>query len=130
MIAIFGLATIALGITRSFIVAALAVAVLSATDQVSVFIRASIVPLATPESMRGRVLAVENVFIGGSNELGAYESGETAAWWGLAPAVVIGGIGTLIVVGVGWFAFPALRAVDRFSEVKPVADTPVPDRPT
>jgi hypothetical protein len=127
MIAIFGLATIVLGFTRSFLVAALAVAVLSATDQVSVFIRASIVPLATPESMRGRVLAVENVFIGGSNELGAYESGETAAWWGLAPAVVIGGIGTLLVVGVSWFVFPALRAVDRFSDVKPVLGTePIP----
>jgi len=118
-IAIFGLATIALGLTRSFVVAAIAVAVLSAADQVSVFIRASVVPLATPEAMRGRVLAVENVFIGGSNELGAYESGETAAWWGLAPAVVVGGVGTLVVVVVGWFAFPALRAVDRFSDVKP-----------
>jgi len=118
-IAIFGLATIALGLTRSFVVAAIAVAILSAADQVSVFIRASVVPLATPESMRGRVLAVENVFIGGSNELGAYESGETAAWWGLAPAVVVGGVGTLVVVVVGWFAFPALRAVDRFSDVRP-----------
>lgn len=124
VIAVFGLATIALGLTRSFVVAGIAVAVLSATDQVSVFIRANVVPLATPESMRGRVLAVENVFIGGSNELGAYESGETAAWWGLAPAVVIGGIGTLVVVGVGWFAFPALRSVDRFSDVKPVAEHP------
>ena len=121
-IAIFGVATIALGLTRSFVVAAIAVATLSAADQLSVFIRASVVPLATPESMRGRVLAVENVFIGGSNELGAYESGETAAWWGLAPAVVVGGIGTLVVVAVGWFVFPALRAVDRIIDVKPVSD--------
>ncbi len=120
VIAIFGIATIVLGLTRNYIVAALAFAALSAADQVSMFIRASVVPLATPESMRGRVLAVENVFIGGSNELGAYESGETAAWWGLAPAVVVGGIGTLVVVVVGWFVFPALRAVDRFSDVKPV----------
>jgi len=120
VIAIFGTATIVLGVTRSYVVAIGAVAVLSAADQISVFIRASVVPLATPESMRGRVLAVENVFIGGSNELGAWESGETAAWFGLGPAVVIGGIGTLVVVGVGWFVFPDLRNVDRFADVKPV----------
>lgn len=120
VIAVFGVATIVLGVTRSFAVALVAVAALSAADQISVFIRASIVPLATPESMRGRVLAVENVFIGGSNELGAYESGQTAAWWGLAPAIIVGGIGTLAVVAVGWFAFPALRAVDRFTDVKPI----------
>jgi len=72
--------------------------------------------------MRGRVLAVENVFIGGSNELGAWESGETAALFGLGPAVVIGGIGTLVVVGIGWFAFPELRNVDRFVDVKPEQD--------
>ena len=119
VIAVFGIATIALGLTRSFVVAIAAVAVLSAADQISVFIRSSVVPLATPEAMRGRVLAVENVFIGGSNELGALESGYTAAWFGLAPAIVIGGVGTLLVVGVGWFAFPALRDVDRFAEVKP-----------
>ena len=119
VIAIFGVATIVLGITRNYVVAMAAVAVLSAADQISVFIRASVVPLATPEAMRGRVLAVENVFIGGSNELGALESGYTAAWFGLAPAVVLGGVGTLAVVAIGWFAFPALREVDRFSEVKP-----------
>jgi len=124
VIAIFGAATIVLGVTRNYGVAIAAVAVLSAADQISVFIRATVVPLATPESMRGRVLAVENVFIGGSNELGAWESGETAAWFGLGPAVVIGGIGTLVVVGVGWFAFPELRNVDRFAEVKPVPVAP------
>jgi len=82
-----------------------------------------VVPLATPESMRGRVLAVENVFIGGSNELGAWESGETAALFGLGPAVVVGGVGTLVGGVFGWFLFPDLRNVDRFSEVKPVAET-------
>ena len=119
VIAIFGAATIVLGLTRSYAVAIVAVAALSAADQISVFIRASVVPLATPESMRGRVLAVENVFIGGSNELGAFESGVTAAAFGLAPAVVIGGIGTLVVVAIGWVVFPGLRNVDRFADVRP-----------
>jgi len=122
VIGVFGVATIVLGLTRSYAVAIAAVATLSAADQVSVFIRSTVVPLATPESMRGRVLAVENVFIGGSNELGAWESGETAALFGLGPAVVIGGIGTLVVVGIGWFAFPELRNVDRFVDVKPEQD--------
>jgi MFS family permease len=119
VIAVFGLATLVLGVTRSYGVALIAIVALSAADQVSVFIRSSIVPLATPESMRGRVLAVENVFIGGSNELGAFESGVTAAAFGLGPAIVVGGIGTLVVVGVGWFVFPELRNVDRFVDVKP-----------
>jgi len=122
VIAVFGLATIALGLTRSYAVAITAVATLSAADQISVFIRSSVVPLATPEAMRGRVLAVENVFIGGSNELGAWESGETAALFGLGPAVVVGGVGTLVVVGLGWLLFPELRNVDRFVDVKPVLD--------
>lgn len=118
-IVVFGVGTVVLGITRSFIVALVAVAVLSSADQISVFIRATVVPLATPESMRGRVLAVENVFIGGSNQLGAFESGLTAAWFGLAPAVVVGGLGTLVVVGAAWFVFPELRRVDRFDDVRP-----------
>jgi MFS family permease len=119
VIAVFGLATIVLGLTTSYAVAVIALLVLSAADAVSVFIRATIVPLASPEEMRGRVLAVENVFIGGSNELGAMESGLTAAWFGLMAAVVLGGVGTLAVVGVGLLAFPALRKVDRFEDVRP-----------
>ena len=119
VIAIFGIGTIVVGLTSSFVVALLAFAVISAADQVSVYIRSSVVPLATPENMRGRVLAVENVFIGGSNQLGALESGVTAAWFGLAPAIIVGGVGTLLVVGAGWFLFPELRSVDRFSDVKP-----------
>ena len=89
VIAFFGAGTIVLGLTHSFAVAFLAVVAISAADQISVFIRASLVPLATPETMRGRVFAVENIFIGGSNELGAFESGITAAWFGLTPAVVM-----------------------------------------
>lgn len=118
VVGVFGLATIVLGLTTSYVVAAAALVVLSAADAVSMFIRATIVPLASPEEMRGRVLAVENVFIGGSNELGALESGVTASWFGLAWAVVFGGVGTLVVVGVSFFAFPALRNVDRFEDLR------------
>lgn len=119
VVSIFGLATIVLGLTQSYVVALLALLVLSAADAVSVFIRATIVPLASPEDMRGRVLAVENVFIGGSNELGGLESGLTAAWFGLVTAVVLGGVGTLAVVGISLLAFPALRRVDRFEDLRP-----------
>lgn len=118
VIAVFGVATIVLGLTRSYVIALLAAVVLSGADQVSVFVRASVVPLATPESMRGRVTAVENVFIGGSNQLGAFESGLTAQWFGLAPAVIAGGVATLAVVGLGWVLLPDLRSVDRFEEVR------------
>ncbi len=122
-IAVFGVATIALGLTTSFVVAMIALVVLGGADSISVFVRATIVPLATPEAMRGRVLALESVFIGASNELGAFESGVTAAWFGLVGAVVFGGAGTLVVVGAFWFLFPALRHIDRFADARP---TPVP----
>ncbi|MDH4280120.1 MAG: MFS transporter [Acidimicrobiia bacterium] len=117
-ITVFGLATIALGLTTNYIVALVAIMALSSADAVSVFVRATIVPLATPEDMRGRILAVENIFIGGSNELGSLESGLTAGWFGLAPAVVFGGLGTLVVVGLWMYRFPELRRIDRFEEVR------------
>ena len=82
------------------------------------FIRMTLVPLATPEDMRGRVLAVENVFIGASNELGAAESGLTAAFMGLVGAVVFGGAATLVVVVVWWHLFPTLRDMDTFDEIR------------
>lgn len=125
VVAIFGAATIVLGLTRTYVVALLALVVLSAADQVSVFIRSSLVPLATPESMRGRVLAVENIFIGGSNELGALESGLAAAAIGISATVVFGGVGTLLVAAIWWRAFPAIANVDRFADVRvqPVNDT-------
>jgi len=77
-------------------------------------IRSSLVQLATPDAMRGRVNAVENVFIGASNELGAFESGAFAALVGVVPSVVIGGIGTLVVIAAWALFFPALREADRF----------------
>ena len=91
--------------------------VLAGADAISVFIRATIVPLATPDRMRGRVMAVENVFIGASNELGAFESGVTATLLGVGPAVTLGGILTLGVVGLCWTVFPRLRDIDRFEDV-------------
>jgi MFS family permease len=110
----FGLATIVLGLTRNFAVAFVALAVLSGADSVSVFIRATLVPLVTPDDKRGRVLAVENVFIGASNELGAFESGVAGQLLGPAGAIVLGGVGTLLIAGGWWFLFPDLRRVDEF----------------
>ncbi len=116
VVAGFGLATVVLGATRSFTVALVAMAVLSGADAVSVFIRATLVPLVTPQEKRGRVLAVENVFIGASNELGAFESGVAGQLLGPAGAIVLGGVATLAVAGGWWFLFPDLREVDGFPE--------------
>ncbi len=116
-VAIFGVGTILLGATRQYWVAFVAMVVLMGADMVSVFIRGTIVPLATPDDMRGRVLAVENLFIGGSNELGAWESGMAGQWLGVPWAVAGGGIATLVIVGFWWVVFPDLRNVDRFEDV-------------
>jgi len=113
-VALFGVGTIALGLTTSFAVAFLALLALSGADSVSVFIRSTLVPLVTPPDMRGRVLAVEAVFIGASNELGAFESGVVGQLLGPAVAVVLGGAGTLVVAALWWGLFPALRTVDGF----------------
>lgn len=117
-VAVFGLATIVLGVTSTYAVAFLALVVLGSADAISVYIRSSVVPLATPEVMRGRVLAVENVFIGGSNELGAMESGAAGALIGVPLAVITGGVGTLGIVGLWWKFFPALRDIDRFDDIR------------
>ena len=127
--------TIVLGTTRSYAVAFVALMVLSGADSISVFIRATLVPLATPPSKRGRVLAVENVFIGASNELGAFESGVAAALLGVGPAVVLGGVATLAVVALWTRWFPELRHVDTFDDAavsdhaSPAAADPSVDRP-
>ncbi|HTW09879.1 MAG TPA: MFS transporter [Acidimicrobiales bacterium] len=114
VVALFGIWTIVLGVTGSYAVAFIAVFALSAADAVSVFIRSTLVPLATPPEMRGRVLAVENVFIGASNELGGFESGVLGQLVGTTGSVVIGGIGTLVVALVWALLFAPLRRVDRF----------------
>ena len=114
VVAAFGLFTILLGITRSFAVAFVALALLSGADAVSVYIRSTLVPLVTPQDKRGRVMAVEMVFIGASNELGAFESGVAGSVVGTAGAVVLGGVGTLAVALGWWWLFPSLRKVDGF----------------
>jgi MFS family permease len=115
-VSVFGVGTIALGLTRSFVIAFAAMAVLSGADAISVFIRSTLVPLATPFDKRGRVLAVESVFIGASNELGAFESGVAGQLIGTSGAVVLGGAATLVVAGAYAAAFPVLRRMDRFPQ--------------
>ena len=117
VVGVFGVGTVVLGITRNYLLAFLALVVLSAADMVSVFIRGSLVPLVTPDEKRGRVLAVESVFIGASNELGAFESGMAAQAFGTSATVIGGGVATIAVVGIWWFAFPSLRDIDRFEEL-------------
>jgi hypothetical protein len=114
----FGLATVVFGLTHQFWVALLALVVLGAGDMVSVFIRTVLVQLETPDEIRGRVSAVNAVFIGASNELGEFESGLTAAWLGLVPAIVAGGALTL-VVGALWarYLFPQLWRMQSFEEL-------------
>ena len=116
-VALFGAATIVLGSARSIVLAAIAMFVLNAADSVSVFVRTTLVPLVTPPEQRGRVLAVESVFIGGSNELGAFESGVAGRFLGTTPAVVSGGVAVLAIVGLFWFIFPTLRDVNRFEDL-------------
>jgi predicted MFS family arabinose efflux permease len=119
-VAAFGLFTIVLGLTTSFAIAFLALVALSAADAISVFIRGTLVPLVTPVRMRGRVLAFEMVFIGASNELGAFESGVAGQLLGPAAAVVLGGVATLVVAGAWTLLFPPLRRVDRFPGLEEV----------
>jgi MFS family permease len=114
-VALFGVATIVFGLSSSFPLSLAALVLLGAGDMVSVYIRHLLVQLETPDNIRGRVSAVSSMFIGASNELGEFESGVTARWFGLVRAVVLGGIATLIVVGVYLKVFPSLRFMDRFN---------------
>ena len=116
-VAIFGVSTIVFGVSTNLYLSLAALFVLGASDMVSVFIRSALIQFATPDAMRGRVSAVNMLFIGASNELGEFESGLTAAWFGTVPAVVIGGIGTMVVVAIWIKLFPPLRTVDRLTDV-------------
>jgi MFS family permease len=114
----FGVFTIIFGLSRSLIVSLIALLLLGASDMISVIIRATLTQLATPDEMRGRVTAVDMIFIGTSNEFGQFESGVTAQWFGTVPAVVLGGIGTLLVIGLWAWLFPELRRAAALAEIK------------
>ncbi|HVJ43800.1 MAG TPA: MFS transporter [Dongiaceae bacterium] len=115
----FGLATIVFGLSRWFPLSMLALVCLGATDMISVVIRQSLVQLETPDEMRGRVAAVNSIFIGASNQLGEFESGATAALFGTVPAVVVGGLGTLVIVAMWLWLFPALARRDSLIQSEP-----------
>jgi len=116
----FGMATIVFGLSKSFWLSMGMLFLTGAFDNVSVVVRHTLVQLLTPDSMRGRVSAVNNVFIGSSNELGAFESGVTAAWFGPVISVVAGGVGTILVVLAAARLWPALPGLGAFAAVKPV----------
>jgi MFS family permease len=109
----FGFFTILFGLSRSLVLSLIALFFVGATDMVSVIVRAVLIQVATPDEMRGRVNAVDMVFIGASNEFGEFESGLTAQWLGTLPAVVLGGIGTIIVTAIWAWRFPELRKVEQ-----------------
>jgi MFS family permease len=113
-VGLFGIATVVFGLSRSFMLSIAALVFLGVGDMVSVYIRHVLIQLETPDAIRGRVSAVGSMFVGASNELGEFESGLTAGWFGLVPAVVLGGVLTLVVVGSYLKLFPELRLMDRF----------------
>jgi MFS family permease len=112
----FGVFTIIFGLSRSLTLSLIALLLAGASDMISVIIRATLTLLATPDEMRGRVTAVDMIFIGTSNEFGQFESGITAQWFGTVPAVVLGGVGTLVVVALWSWWFPELRNAGELHE--------------
>ena len=117
-VAVFGLATLTLGWATNFNIALIALFALGAGDMVSVYVRHLLVQCETPDEIRGRVSAVNAVFIGASNELGEFESGVTAGWFGLTRAILLGGAATLVVTGLWTVLFPVLSKMDRFPHHK------------
>ena len=113
----FGVFTIIFGVSRSLTVSLIALLLLGASDMISVIIRATLTQLATPDEMRGRVTAVDMIFIGTSNEFGQFESGVTAQWFGTVPAVILGGVGTLVVIAVWAWLFPELRHAGELTSI-------------
>jgi MFS family permease len=114
VVAIYGLSTIVFGLSNWFPLSLAALAALGAADALSVVIRFSLVQIETPDDKRGRVSAINYLFVGSSNTLGEFESGTVAAWLGAVPSVLIGGIGSLLVAGIWMLIFPDLRRIDRF----------------
>ncbi|MFC1665619.1 MFS transporter [Pseudomonadota bacterium] len=111
-VTVFGAGIVVFGLSTSFWVSLVALFTLGTADSMSVFIRNNLVQIITPDNMRGRVSAVSSVFVGASNELGEFESGVTAAWWGVVPAVIVGGVGTIFIAILFSRIFPELRRVD------------------
>lgn len=114
----FGVCTVLFGISHNLSLSLAALVLVGATDMVSVIVRGTLIQVATPDEMRGRVNAVDMIFIGASNEFGQFESGLTAHWFGTVPAVVLGGIGTLMVTALWAWAFPELRNADRLTDLR------------
>ena len=126
-VAVFGLATVGLGLSRSLPLTAGFLAIAGAADMLSVTVRHTLIQVATPDAMRGRVSAVSMVFINASNELGEFESGVTAHWWGTPIAVVVGGAGTVAVVLLWMALFPSLRKADKFEDGPELSPARRPD---
>ncbi len=118
----FGVCTILFGVSTSLTLSLLSLIFLGAADMISVIIRATLVQLRTPDEMRGRVMAVDMVFIGTSNELGQFESGLTAQWFGTVPAVILGGVGTLVVIALWAWRFPELRRAGMLGSMKSISE--------
>jgi MFS family permease len=127
-VAAFGAFTLVFALSRSFLLSLAALAGLAAADMISVFIRSTLGPLLTPPELRGRVNAVERVFIGGSNELGAFESGTVAALIGAVPAVAIGGVLAVAAAALWAWGFPQLRGIDRFEDAVELSRAAAADR--
>jgi MFS family permease len=115
----FGVCTVMFGLSRNVILSVVSLVLLGACDMVSVVVRHTLVQISTPDEMRGRVSAVNMMFIGTSNEVGQFESGVTAAWFGAVPAVVAGGIGTILIVVLWTRLFPELRRVNELQPSQP-----------
>ena len=119
----YGVATVIFGASHSLVLSLAALMLVGACDMVSVVVRHTMIQLGTPDSMRGRVSAVNMVFIGASNELGQFESGLTAQWFGAVPAVILGGAGTMAVVLLWSWLFPSLRHASGLTEKDKVTVT-------
>ena len=115
---VFGITTAIFGLSHNFVLSMAMLCVMGAADVTSVVVRSSLVQLETPDAMRGRVSAVNSLFVGTSNQLGQFESGMTAGWWGLVPATVIGGVGSVVVALLWMGIFPGLRELDTLTSLR------------
>jgi MFS family permease len=119
----FGLFTVVFGLSHNLALSLSMLLLLGAADTISVIVRSTMIQLTTPDAMRGRVSAVNMVFIGASNEVGQFESGLTAHWFGTVPAVVLGGLGTMVIVCLWAWLFPSLRTMDRLDAIETEASS-------